>query len=104
MSGVKMFCLTIRIKKNDTTDGKRTHIVILELLKRSKITGATVWTGVGGYGKHGASDIHIEGITVNMPLIIEVVDDKSKIESILPEIKKLVNGNGLVTIHEVECP
>jgi uncharacterized protein len=104
MSGVKMFCLTIRIKKNDTTDGKRTHIVILELLKRSKITGATVWTGVGGYGKHGASDIHIEGITVNMPLIIEVVDDKSKIESIIPEIKKLVNGNGLVTIHEVECP
>jgi uncharacterized protein len=104
MSCVKMFCLTIRIKKNDTTDGKRTHIVILELLKRSKITGATVWTGVGGYGKHGASDIHIEGITVNMPLIIEVVDDKSKIESILPEIKKLVNDNGLVTIHEVECP
>ena len=97
-----MFCLTIRIKKNDTTDGKRTHIVILELLKRSKITGATVWTGIGGYGKHGASDIHIEGITVNMPLIIEVVDDKSKIESILPEVKKLVDGNGLVTMHEVD--
>jgi len=102
MGSTKMFCLTIRIKKNDTTDGKRTHIVILELLKRSKITGATVWTGIGGYGKHGASDIHIEGITVNMPLIIEVVDDKSKIESILPEVKKLVDGNGLVTMHEVD--
>jgi len=98
-----MYCLTIRIKKNDTTDGKRTHIVILDLLKRSKIAGATVWTGIGGYGKHGVSDIHIEGITVNMPLIIEVVDDKSKIESLLPVIKKLVDGNGLVTMHEVEC-
>lgn len=103
MSRSKILCLTIRIKKNDTSDGKRTHIVILELLKRSKITGATVWTGIGGYGKHGASDIHIEGITVNMPLIIEVVDDTSKIELILPEIKKLVDGNGLVTMHEVEC-
>ncbi|MGB9123959.1 MAG: DUF190 domain-containing protein [Nitrosotalea sp.] len=102
MGSVKMLCLTIRIKKNDTTDGKRTHIVILELLKRSKITGATVWTGIGGYGKHGASDIHIEGITVNMPLIIEVVDDKSKIESLVPEIKKLVDGNGLVTMYEVD--
>jgi len=102
MMGIKMYCLTIRIKKNDTTDGKRTHLVILDLLKRSKISGATIWTGIGGYGKHGASDLHIEGITVNMPLIIEIIDDMSKIESILPEIKKMVDGNGLVTIHEVE--
>jgi PII-like signaling protein len=98
-----MYCLTIRIKKNDNTDGKRTHHVILDLLKKSQITGATVWTGIGGYGKHGTSDLHIEGITVNMPLIIEIVDDKSKIESVLPEIKKIVDGNGLVTIHEVDC-
>ncbi|MFZ0183395.1 MAG: DUF190 domain-containing protein [Nitrosotalea sp.] len=103
MSRVKMYCLMIRIKKNDTVDGKRAHLVILDLLKKSKITGATVWTGIGGYGKHGTSDLHIEGITVNMPLIMEIVDDKSKIESILPEIKKIVDGNGLVTMHEVDC-
>ncbi len=103
MNRIKMYCLTIRIKKNDTADGKRTHLVILDLLKKSQITGATVWTGIGGYGKHGTSDIHIEGIIVNMPLIIEIVDDKSKIESVLPEIKKIVDGNGLVTIHEVDC-
>lgn len=98
-----MYCLTIRIKKNDTTYGKRTHLVILDLLKKSRISGATVWTGIGGYGKHGKSDLHIEGITVNMPLIMEIVDDMSKIEAILPEIKKIVNGNGLVTIHQVGC-
>ena len=98
-----MCCLTIRIKKNDTIAGKRTHVVILDLLKKSKISGATVWTGIGGYGKHGTSDLHIEGITINMPLIVEVIDDMTKIESILPEIKKLVSGNGLVTIHEVDC-
>lgn len=103
MDGTKMWCLTIRIKKNDTADGKRIHLVILDLLKKSKISGATVWTGIGGYGKHGKSDLHIEGITVNMPLIIEVIDNKSKIESILPEIKKIVDGNGLVTMHEVDC-
>jgi len=37
-----------------------------------------------------------------MPLIIEIVAKMSKIESILPEIKKIVGDNGLVTIREVD--
>lgn len=100
--GNKILCLTIRMRKNDTVDGKRTHLVILELLKKFQISGATVWTGIGGYGKHGKSDLQIEGITVNMPLIIEAIDSESKIVSVLPEIKKIVNGNGLMTTYEVD--
>jgi PII-like signaling protein len=97
-----MHCLTIRMRKNDTIDGKRTHIVVLDLLKKSKISGATVWTGIGGYGKRGRSDLQIEGITVNMPLIIEIVDDLSKIKSVLSDIKRIIGDNGLVTMHEVD--
>ena len=90
------------MRKNDAIDGKRTHIVVLDLLKKSKISGATVWTGIGGYGKHGRSDLQIEGITVNMPLIIEIVDDLSKIKSVLSDIKRIIGDNGLVTMHEVD--
>jgi PII-like signaling protein len=36
-----------------------------------------------------------------MPLLIEVIDELAKIETILPQIKKIVGDNGLVTIHEV---
>lgn len=96
-----MWCLMIRIKKNDNYDGKRTHHVILEALKKSNISGATAWTGVEGYGKRGRSNFQIEGISVNMPLIIEVIEELPKIESILPEIKKIVGDNGLITLHEV---
>lgn len=96
-----MYCLSIRIKKNDTSDGKRVHNVILDILKKSKISGATVWSGVAGYGKRGKSNFQIEGISVNMPLIIEVVDEIPKIESVLPDIKKVVGDNGLVTVCEV---
>lgn len=91
----------IRIKKNDTVDGKRTHLVILEILKKSKINGATAWTGVEGYGKRGTSNFQIEGISVNMPMTIEAIDEISKIESALPDIKKVVGDNGLVTMHDV---
>jgi hypothetical protein len=93
--------LVIRIKKNDNFDGKRIHNVILDILKKGKISGATVWTGVAGYGKRGKSNFQIEGISVNMPLLIEVIDELSKIESILPDVKKVVGDNGLVTVHEI---
>jgi PII-like signaling protein len=38
-----------------------------------------------------------------MPLIIEVIDDKSKIESVLPQMRRMVGDNGIVTIHEVHA-
>lgn len=93
--------MVIRIKKNDSYDGKRTHNVIIDLLKKSNISGATVWAGVEGYGKRGKSGLQIEGITMNMPLIIEVVEELPKIELVLPAIKKVIGENGLITMHEV---
>jgi uncharacterized protein len=98
---MKMWCLLIRIKKNDSAKGKRVHNVILDILKNGKISGATVWIGVEGYGKRGKSNFQIEGISVNMPLLIEVIDELPKLETILPEIKDVIGDNGLVTLHEV---
>jgi len=96
-----MWSVVIRIKKNDTVKGKRAHLLILDILKKGKISGATVWTGMGGYGKRGKSNMYVEGISVNMPLVIEVIDELSKLEKILPEIKEIVGDNGLITMHEV---
>jgi PII-like signaling protein len=36
-----------------------------------------------------------------MPLIIEAIDELQKFEKILPEIKELVDDNGLITLQEV---
>ena len=38
-----------------------------------------------------------------MPVIIEVIDDKSKIESILAQMRRMVGDNGIVTVHEVHA-
>ena len=101
MRPTKMWSLVIRIKKNDTIKRKRVHVLILDILKKGSISGATMWTGVGGYGKRGESTTHIEGISVNMPLVIEVIDELEKLEKILPDIKALVDDNGLITLCEV---
>jgi PII-like signaling protein len=95
-----MWDLTIRIKKNDEVGGKRLQNLIMDLLLKVGIEGATVWTGVNGFGKRGKSTLHLEGVTVNMPLIIEVVDEQTKLEPLLPELKLIVGDNGLVTIQE----
>jgi PII-like signaling protein len=98
---MKMWSLTIRIQKNDEFDGKRLHRLIMEFLTKSSVAGATVWTGVNGFGKRGKSTLHIEGISVNMPLIIEVVDEQKKLEPLLPELKRIVGDDGLVSISDV---
>ncbi|HEY7757316.1 MAG TPA: DUF190 domain-containing protein [Nitrososphaeraceae archaeon] len=94
--------MTIRIKKNDELNGKRLHKLLIDFLIQNKIAGSTVWTGVDGFGKRRRSTIQIEGITINMPLIIEIIDEKVKLEPLLPDLKRMIDDNGLITIHEVD--
>jgi PII-like signaling protein len=95
-----MWDLTIRIKRNDEVGGKRLQNLIMDFLKKAGVEGATVWTGVNGFGKRGKSTLHLEGVTINMPLIIEVVDVQDKLEPLLPELKLIIGDDGLVTIQE----
>jgi len=96
----KMWSVTIRIKKNDELGGKRLESLLMDFLIKSGVSGATVWTGVDGFGKRGKSTLKLEGVTVNMPLIIELIDEQSKLESLLPELRLIVGDNGLVSIQD----
>ena len=97
----KMLCLTIRIKKNDEIHGKRLEKRIIDFLIDAKLLGAIVWLGVDGFGKRGRSTVHLEGITINQPLAIETIDEKEKIEPLLIPLKRMIDDNGFITIHEV---
>lgn len=98
----KAWDLTIRIKRNDLLHGKRMEAAIVDFLVKAGISGATVWTGIDGFGKRGRSTTKLEGITINMPLVIEVIDEKRKLEPLLPQLKRMVDDNGIITLHEVE--
>lgn len=102
MVSEKMLSLTIRIKKNDQLHGKKLERVLIEFLVHAGVTGATVWTGVDGFGKRGTSIVRLEGLAINMPMMIEVVDRKEKLQPLLAQIKRMVGDNGLVTLHEVD--
>jgi len=97
----KMWNVTIRIKKNDELGGKRLEALLMDFLIKAGVSGATVWTGVDGFGKRGKSTLKLEGVTVNMPLLIEVIDEQPKLEPLLPELKLIVGDNGLVSIQDI---
>ena len=57
-----------------------------------------------GFGRHGKSSSRLEGISINYPLVIEVIDEQPKLDPLLPQIKRMVGDKGLVTIQEVYAP
>lgn len=97
----KMLKLTVIVKARDSFKGRPMVDVLIELYKKVGISGATVTHAARGYGVRGIARADILGLSVNLPTIIETVADGEKIGSVLPEIHRMVGGNGLITTEEV---
>ena len=93
--------MKIRIKRNAEFRGKRLQKLLLHLLMEARIDGVTVWSGLDGFGKRGRATTYLEGVLINMLLIVEVIDEESKLKPLLAQIKEVLNGKGLITLHEV---
>jgi PII-like signaling protein len=63
MTKMKVWCLIIRIKRNDELHGKRLQNLLIDFLMGAKISGAILWNGVDGFGKRRRSAIKLEGIS-----------------------------------------
>jgi uncharacterized protein len=65
------------------------------------MAGATVLRGPMGYGK--SSRLHtakILRLSMDLPLVIEIVDAEEKIQAFLPVLDEMMKG-GLVTLEKV---
>lgn len=99
----KMLKLTVFVRNTDKHDGKAISDVLMELYKKSGISGATVLQGVRGYGVRGSSRVDVLGLSINLPLVVQTVDEYPKIESVLSSVKDIVGSNGLITLEEVNA-
>ncbi len=70
---------------------------------QNNVPGATVRTGFDGFGKRRRSRLKLEGVTINMPIVIEIIEEKLKLEPLLPQIKRIVHDNVIVFLHKVEA-
>ncbi len=82
------------------------HLPLYEAIVRKArecgLAGATVLRGLMGFGRH--SVLHtakVLRLSEDLPMVIEIVDSRDKIEAFLPVLDSMVT-DGLVTLEKVQ--
>src|SRR5499426_3838888 len=96
------YLLRIFIGESDHWQGTPLYEAIVLKARELHIAGATVVRGPMGFGAN--SRLHttkILRLSEDLPMIIEIVDAKEKIEGFLPVLDGLI-ADGLVTLEKVK--
>lgn len=91
--------MRILIGESDKYQGKPLYEALLERFRKKGLAGATVLRGVAGFG--ASSVVHTDKIlrlSLDLPLIIEVVETEETIQAILPDLDEMIGG-GLITLE-----
>src|SRR5882672_2874598 len=94
--------LRIFIGESDRWEHKPLYEAIVLKARELHLAGATVMRGSMGFGK--SSRLHtakILRLSMDLPLVIEIVDSEEKIQSFLPALEAMIGG-GLVTLEKVK--
>jgi len=93
--------LRVHISERDRHHGHPLYEAVVLKAREHGLAGATVLRGLVGYGR--SSHIHtgrILDLSLDLPLVIEIVDDEERIAEFLPLLDQMV-GHGLVTLEKV---
>ncbi|MBN2446455.1 MAG: DUF190 domain-containing protein [Phycisphaerae bacterium] len=96
------FLLRVFIGESDQWQGRPLYEAIVLKARELHLAGATVLRGPMGFGAH--SRLHttkILRLSEDLPMVIEIVDSREKIDTLLPHIEEMVD-EGLVTLEEVQ--
>jgi PII-like signaling protein len=94
--------LRIFIGESDRWKHQPLYEAIVLKAREMHLAGATVLRGPMGFGK--SSRLHTSKIirlSMDLPLVIEMVDSEEKINSFLPALDEMIGG-GLVTLEKVK--
>ena len=91
--------MRIFIGESDKYRGKPLYEALLEMFRAKGLAGATVLRGVAGFG--ASSRVHTDKIlrlSLDLPLIVEVVETEETITALIPELDRMIGG-GLITLE-----
>jgi PII-like signaling protein len=94
--------LRIFIGESDRWKHQPLYEAIVLKARELHLAGATVLRGPMGFGR--SSRLHtakILRLSMDLPLVIEIVDSPEKIDSFLPVLDEMIGG-GLVTLEKVK--
>jgi PII-like signaling protein len=96
--------LRIYVGESDKHAGRPLYEWIVAQAHARQLSGATVYRGLMGFGPH-TRVIHtfkIERLAENLPITIEIVDSRDKVEEFLTFIEQQVSSNLLATMQMIE--
>jgi len=94
--------LRIFLGESDRWKHQPLYEAIVLKAREMHLAGATVLRGAMGFGK--SSRLHtakILRLSMDLPLVIEIVDSEDKIKEFLPALDEMMKG-GLVTLEKVK--
>lgn len=93
--------LRIFVGESDRWHHQPLYEAIVQRAREWHLAGATVLRGPMGYGK--SSRVHtakILRLSMDLPMVIEIVDTEEKVRDFLPVLNEMMTG-GLVTLEKV---
>jgi len=93
--------LRIIVGESDRHDGRPLYEAIVLRARELGLAGATVTRAVMGFG--ASSHLHtakILRLSLDLPMVIEIVDRREKLDQLLPFLDTAIHG-GLVTIEDL---
>jgi len=94
--------LRIFIGESDRWNHRSLYEAIVLKARELHLAGATVLRGPMGFGK--SSRMHtakILRLSMDLPIVIEIVDSEEKINTLLPALEQMMSG-GMVTLERVQ--
>src|SRR6058998_2041217 len=91
--------MRVFIGESDKYHGKPLYEALLERFRSRGLAGATVLRGVAGFG--ASSKMHTDKVlrlSIDLPMIIEIVETEEAIQGILPDLDEMIGG-GLITLE-----
>jgi PII-like signaling protein len=95
------YLLRVFVGESDRHGQHPLYEAIVLKARAEGLAGATVLRGLMGFGKH--SILHtakILRLSEDLPMVIEIVDKREKIEEFLPLLDEMIT-DGLVTLEKV---
>src|SRR5215468_8138803 len=93
--------LMIYLGESDVWHHQPAYMAILEFLRAEGCAGATVVRGIAGFGASSRiKTAAILRLSMDLPVVITIVDREDRIERVLPRLKEMV-GSGLMTLEDV---
>lgn len=94
--------LRIFLGEGDEYQDRPLYRKIVLKAREFHLAGATVLRGPMGFGRSAhLHNANILRLSLDLPIIVEIVEETSKIEAFLPELEKMMEG-GLITLEKAQ--